>query len=292
MKCEICTAAIALGLPLTASASLYSEDFNDGNAASRWTTTDNGGGHEVDYAFDYSTLGVASAPNGTGTIGAWFNPNTNGVGSVIGSPNGQSFSGDYAFHVDFLRQNDPDDGGTTEAFVAGVNQTTPTAPFDGAASDGVSYSLTTDAFGGGGQSSIGRFTDDGETRVYDNYGFDDPDDGQGLLGDLDPSLVPNLTSSGFDEGVWNTLQIVQYEGSINLVLNGALLETFANTGGDDAGNILIGAFDQFGSVGDHFLVYDNVVVSDEIPAIVIPEPASLAVFALGGLAALGRRRRG
>src|SRR5262249_25858621 len=43
-------------LPEAHSATLYSEDFDDGNASTRWTTITSGVGTSSNFAFDYSAV--------------------------------------------------------------------------------------------------------------------------------------------------------------------------------------------------------------------------------------------
>ena len=72
-------------LPAVAAAQVfYSEDFQDGNAASRWTVSQAGGVNAADFAFDYSTLGIPLAPNGTGTIGLKLEANLGPTGTSSG----------------------------------------------------------------------------------------------------------------------------------------------------------------------------------------------------------------
>src|SRR5215207_3947261 len=72
------TAALSLAAPFVASnfaAIVFADDFDSGFSGSFWNTNRSGGDSVADFAFDYSTLGIPSAPHsvvpGT-TIGMRF----------------------------------------------------------------------------------------------------------------------------------------------------------------------------------------------------------------------------
>lgn len=104
-------ALIGLACQSGYAVSVYLEDFDDGNAGSSWSTNNNGNGtNAVNYAFDYSTVGIPSAPNSKGgtTIGMKLQANISGTGPATGvlpgisvSPTGQSFTGDYELKFDW-----------------------------------------------------------------------------------------------------------------------------------------------------------------------------------------------
>ena len=65
-----------LGLVTSASAQ-FTENFDDGNASTRWTApvvdAENGlFDGTVDFAFDYGSLGIPVAPGGGSTTGLFF----------------------------------------------------------------------------------------------------------------------------------------------------------------------------------------------------------------------------
>ncbi len=90
---------------------LYSEDF-DVDSTSNWTVnasteTDT----NANIFFDYSSVGIPSAPNSTGgtTLGMKMQANLfSGVfGGLSVSPNGQSFTGDYVLSYDMWQSYQP-----------------------------------------------------------------------------------------------------------------------------------------------------------------------------------------
>jgi hypothetical protein len=79
---------------------------------------------------------------------------------------------------------------------------------------------------------------------------------------------------------------IQSVGStINWYLNGALVNSYDNSGGFyTAGNIFLGATDPFNSVNAAGgTIVDNIVV--------VPEPTTVMLCAIGVLALASRRRR-
>lgn len=122
--CRLFGLALAL-LPAVAPAQVfYSEDFQDGNAASRWTVSQAGGVNAADFAFDYSTLGIPLAPNGTGTIGLKLEANLGPTGAssgIMAFPDGQSFSttsGSYTLLFDVWMNVQSTTGSTELAILA------------------------------------------------------------------------------------------------------------------------------------------------------------------------------
>ena len=65
---------------LSAAQVLYTETFDDGQAATRWTTSPSGNpAYAIDYAFDYATASIPVAPSGTSTTGLKMEVNTSGA---------------------------------------------------------------------------------------------------------------------------------------------------------------------------------------------------------------------
>jgi hypothetical protein len=100
-----CFLALFLFAPAAHAQALYSENFDASLPPSDWTVNaGNGADKNVDLFFDYSTVGIPSAPNSTGgtTRGMKLQANvTSGIaGGVNVSPVGKSFTGDYALRFD------------------------------------------------------------------------------------------------------------------------------------------------------------------------------------------------
>jgi hypothetical protein len=310
---RLAAVATALGLPLLAGAAasgatLFSENFNDGNAASRWSTavqteataaTTTGPDGSVNFNFDYGTLGIPAAPNGTGTTGAFIQVNnTDQTGdegeTYVVYPNGQSFTaGNFILTADMFVWNDlgASGAGTTELGMTGafLNNADPVAPYQWGTRGGP---LAWAYSGEGGSTADFAVFKEGNAAST------------GYAGLADYNTVPADSIPGFETGVagaggpasdaapngaWAEIMIRSEGSTIGWYVNGALVDSYDNSGGFyTAGNIFLGATDPFNSVNPAGgTIIDNVRVTE------VPEPAALATLALAGMALMrGRRRNG
>src|SRR5215475_13374662 len=102
--------ALLLSAPAALKAQLFTENFDVNHTAS-WTVNNNLQGlNAADFIFDYSSVGIPSAPHSAGgtTLGLKLQANISGTGPVAGalpgisvSPTGQSFTGDYTLRFDW-----------------------------------------------------------------------------------------------------------------------------------------------------------------------------------------------
>ncbi|MBN2448526.1 MAG: hypothetical protein JXO22_17495, partial [Phycisphaerae bacterium] len=132
--------------PARAQIVLFQDDFDAGTSAGNWSVLSHAGDYTANFAFDYSTRGIPSAPNSTGgsTVGLHFTVNNNdqtpAKDAVSAYPVGQSFSGDYTLKFDmWINYNGGAGGGTgsTEFVSAGINHSGSQVCWpDNAASDG------------------------------------------------------------------------------------------------------------------------------------------------------------
>ncbi len=99
----MCLSVLLVGEPATGQILLYSDDFDSGTSASGWGTFDTGDAAS-NFAFDYSSVGVPSAPNSNGgsTVGLRMSVNdTAGAPHAISAyPLGESFSGNHVLKFD------------------------------------------------------------------------------------------------------------------------------------------------------------------------------------------------
>jgi hypothetical protein len=98
----VCAAALAMVVAPAVGQTLYMQNFDVDDSAN-WTVNNGPGDEAHDFFFDYSTVGIPSAPNAGGTTrGMKLQANLSaGVFSGMSvSPTGQSFTGDYALTFD------------------------------------------------------------------------------------------------------------------------------------------------------------------------------------------------
>jgi hypothetical protein len=278
---------------------LYSENFNDGTAASRWSVSQIGGTNSADFAFDYSgsSFAIPAAPRGGG-LGLRMNTNTGPTGAIsaiMAFPNSQSFSGPHTLSFDLWMQYDPAASGTTEFAIFGLNHTStaiqtptagvggpPTTAAIGPSPNGVDYTIVTD-------NGANR-----DVRVYFN-GTELPGTAGGYVGSgttaptiQETGVAPYTTAySGATPGnQWLQIDVTSLTDRTIYTVNGVLwAETSLTT---NPGNIMLGTMDLFSGVASApiFALYDNVTVA-------VPEPSAvlLGVAGLGSLSVLGLRRR-
>ena len=256
-------------LPAVAAAQVfYSEDFQDGNAASRWTVSQAGGVNAADFAFDYSTLGIPLAPNGTGTIGLKLEANLGPTGTssgIMAFPDGQSFSttsGSYTLLFD-VWMNVQSTTGSTEFAIFGVGHTSTAAqpptsvtPGTGPSDNGLDFAFT-------GENGAAR-----DVRVYVAGAEQSGADNNGgyarreILFQQDGGQAPYFFAYTGEapENQWLEIGVRVEAEQAQWSVNG---QTWATTPVPVTdGNIMLGYMDIFASVAgpDLFGLYDNVRV--------------------------------
>jgi hypothetical protein len=149
-------AGIILASPIVGFAAIpYNENF-DADATANWTVNAGPSDHAADFFFDYSTVGIPSAPNSGGTTrGLKLQANqTNGIFSGFStSPTGQSFTGDYEVRFDWWSNfNGPfpaGGSGSTQMTTFGIATSGTTVQWPGGTQDSVWFAGT-----GDGNSSV------------------------------------------------------------------------------------------------------------------------------------------
>ncbi len=282
--------------------SLFSENFNDGSAASRWSTSQIGGTSSANFAFNYesSSFGIPAAPRGGG-LGLRLDTNTTtpgAISAIMAFPNGQSFSGPKTLTFDLWLQYTPGTFGTTEFAIFGLNHTStairaptagvggpPTTAAIGPSPNGVDYTIV-------GDNGANR-----DVRVYVN-GTELPGTAGGYVGSgttaplIQETASPpyTLAYTGTTPGnQWLQIEVTSLADRAIYKVNGVLwAETTSLTA--SAGNLMLGTMDLFTSVAAQpvFALYDNVTVA-------VPEPSTTVALALGtaccGVWEWRRRRR-
>lgn len=303
---------------LSSSAFAFTEDFNIDNSAN-WTVnnpalSDIG----VNFSGDYgATLGIPSAPNGTGTRGLIMTANNSG-GVFSGfsvSPTGQSFSGNYRVSFDLWQNYVGPLGlggsGTTQLSMFGIGSTGTSAAWAGSGpawtsgANGVGFGVTLD--GGSAAdyrvySSVAPTSYADGNAVYQSASRNGSDAYYaGFGGASAPAAQVALfagqtgtTDAGEIGFSWRRIDIdVVGAGSAYWYIDGLLIGSVdLSTVTLGGGNLFLGHGDTNGSSSadpnDSLL---NVTIVDNLQVVAIPEPSSLALLGLGGLALLARRRK-
>ncbi len=306
--------ALVLGLVFWAPAAfgaLYSENF-DVDSTANWVVNDPGlTDIEVDFFYDYSAIGVPPAPGGSSTRGLKMTcNNTGGVFAGFSvSPLGQNFTGNYTvtFHMwlNYIGPLATGGSGTTQLAEMGIGTAGNAAVWPASGpKDCVMFATTLD----GGSAADYRAYSSAASTSYPagNAVYAAPG---GAINNTNPyytaafpsvsappdqlTLFPSqtgMTQDGVAAFAWREVEIKVLDDVATWSIDGTLLATIDLTtvtlGG---GNILFGHSDTNASSStDPNASLLNVTLIDNI--VVVPEPASLALLVVGGLALLRKRQ--
>lgn len=304
--------------PAAAYSQSFFEDFDVDHSAS-WAVSASSGQHSANFFFDYSTVGIPSAPHSDGstTRGLKLQANTSGgvFGGLSVSPIGQSFAGDYTLQFDmWLNYNGPLNGGgsgSTQVTSAGVGTAGTTPQWAGGAQDSVWFGASGDggssvdyrayssAAGTGYTAASGVFaagtgtSPDARNNTHPYYaGF-----GGATAPAAQLALFPGQTGStavGAAGMAWRNVTISKQGNTISYSIDGLPIANVDASGVTmGGGNIFLGHFDinatsstDTNAVNLLFGLVDNVNVTP------VPEPATYAAIfgLLAGAFALIRRR--
>jgi hypothetical protein len=305
-KLVVAVMVLAFMPALAFGAVIFSDDMSTGT---NWGTVANSADDIATFGFDYGTMGIPAAPGGADTIGLKLAANTaDGAAGAVTVYSTQTFSGVYMLEFDSWCNFDTVSGGTSEMYGGGTghDQATINRPgWYGAGSflamygDGLSsrdYRMYKDAqeqwVSSGQYNSVNAGYPSGMvtnhdidpfwqklTPAVDLTTFDPPQSGQS---GTKPAGQPAFAWHHIEMTVLPALGIVfmefdgQWFGMNGLAGNPVTLD----------GALSFFHYDAYGSVAGAygFSIVDNVVVHDT------PEPATLALLSLGGLALLRRRR--
>jgi hypothetical protein len=305
-------ALCVLSTSTASAATLYSNDFDVDSTAS-WTVNDPALSDKIaDFNYDYSAIGVPAAPGGSSTRGLKMTANnTGGVFSGFSvSPTGQNFSGDYRVEFDvwqsYVGPLGAGGSGSTQLSTYGIG-TSGTTPFwPGAATkESVAFAVTLD---GGSANDVRIYSSAAPTSyasgnaVYNGATSNNNSNAYyaGFTAQTAPAaqlgLFPGQTGStdvGETSFAWRhvVIDVAANEAtwSIDGLVMGKLSLAGLTLGG---GNIFFGHADTNATsstdANDTLL---NVTLIDNVKVTGVPEPASLALGALGLLAIVARRRK-
>ncbi len=279
---------LTASLSLTATANIY-DNFEADHSADYTLVTDTPSDGTANFQFDYVAAGIPLAPNSTpgDTMGLRFTANdTAGAADHLTAfHNTEIAYSSYTLTVDIFMNVNATAGSTEFAHV-------------GVAGDGLQYNslfYPTQGSGyylgmtgeGGSSSDYRHSLPSGLTNSGDESYLNSTNTTQ-ATGDTYMSIFPNTDFPGSPGNVWTTLEIdiSASTGKITYSLDGTPIIQDDLEPDSTTGYVNLGYADLFGSVcapfQGCFVVYDNLVVT--------PEPASLALLALGGLVVVRRRR--
>jgi len=285
---------------------LYQDNFDAGTSGSSWTARLSGADAVASFAFDYSTLGIPSAPRSSdgSTIGLGFLVNQSGgvFQGVSATPDGQGFSGDFRVSFDmwlnYVGPVGPGGSGTTQlgSFGWGVNGEN--AEWAGGSS-GVMFATTLD---GGSSSDYRLYKNNASDPTASTYAAGGQNNSLAYYnvfgGESAPAgqitLFPEqtgVTDAGEVAFRWYGVTIDKIGNDLTWAIDGMLIASSSLDNVAASGNnIFFGMFDSnasSSSAANDFLntaIFDNVVVT-------VPEPSTYALLVLGGLALVAFRRR-
>jgi hypothetical protein len=322
--------AVAVSMCIASSgnaAPLYSQNF-DADDSANWTINNNGNGtNAANVYFDYSTIGIPSAPNSLGGTTRGLKlaanlataPTSGNIPGISASPTGQSFTGDYTLRFDMWSNYIGPLGvgatGSTMLGYAGIMSSGTTANFPGLA-DGLWFGAT----GDGQSASDYRVYSPERMTSYDIFpASGNPLDAKvvyaagsrnqtaalytglfpaGATAPGSQSLQPTQTGStpagafGFR---WHDVVIEKTGGIVTWTVNGTLLTTVDTslftvpTGGS---NILFGYADTNLTTNSNAQLLEllQFTVIDNV-RVLVPEPSAFVMAALTAFGWMASRNR-
>jgi hypothetical protein len=304
----------AAALPLICAAPafgalLYAQDF-EADPTANWTVNGGPSDEAANFFFDYSTVGIPSAPSALGTRGMKLQANqSSGIfGGMSVSPNGQNFGGSYTVKFDWWANfNGPfpmGGSGSTQLSTFGAGTSGTAAQWPGGTQDSIWFGATGD---GNSSTDWRAYSPTGPTRYADTAtdiyaagafaGSTNASDayyaGFGNIGAPAAQLAlfpqqSGTTLIGSAGMAWHEVEIVVGLLNVTWTVDGLLIATVpllddtVNTGN----NIFFGHSDTNATSSTDpndgallFTLVDNIRVTDS--AVAVPEPGALAVLALG-----------
>lgn len=297
-----------------ASAQILFQDNFDADSTANWTVNGGPSDEFADFFFDYSTVGIPSAPNSGGTTRGlkMYANHTDGIfGGFSVSPTGQSFSGDYELRFDlWINFNGPaplGGSGSTQLTGAGIGSTGTTAQWPGAATkDGVWFASTGD---GGSAADYRAYSTAAPTSyaagnaVYAAPGgaINNSDAYYASLGGNTPpaaqtALFPQQTgtsAAGAPAFAWHDVSIVKAGNTITWSIDGLLIATIDTATVTLAGENILFMYSDINATSstdpnDIFLLFGLI---DNVTVMAVPEPSFFALGLLGIAGIYVARRR-
>lgn len=264
-------------------------------------------GGTADFFFDYSTVGIPTAPNGSDSHGLKMQANVRGTGVFSGMNvvlNSQTFTGDYTLRFDAWQNfQGPFPGGgsgTTQMTGAGVGATNASQWF-GAAMTGVSVYASGDGgtatdyrmYNTAAGTQVGTFPN-GQNNTGAGYaGFQGTvpaaqtawANGQGFASQTGSTAVGALGMA------WHRWQVIKSGTSVTWIVDGVTFATY--TTATFGGNNIFFGYSDINATSSTDLISDQLLFGliDNVEVEAVPEPGTMAILGLAGLAALKRRKK-
>jgi hypothetical protein len=296
---------------------VYSQDFSTDTSAD-WTyfnsvATDTASigdlGGTANAFFDYSTIGVPTAPSGgSDTRGMKLQANVRGTGVFSGTTmvlNTQTFTGDYVLRFDAWQNfQGPFPGGgigTTQMTGAGVGGSLGSQWFGGAGMTGISAYAT----GDGGTATDYRLYNQASGAVVGTYAGGSQNNTSiyysGFQGTVPAAQTSWAAGQGFNSqtgstsvGVlgmkWHRWQIAVTGNTVAWSVDGLLIATHTGT---ISGDRIFFAYSDINATSSTDLISDDLLFGliDNVEVEAVPEPATMTVLGLAALVALKRRKK-
>jgi hypothetical protein len=287
---------------------VYQDNFDAGTSGANWTTNLSGADGSASYAFDYSGLGIPSAPNSSGgsTIGMRFlvNQSAGVFQGISASPTGQAITGDFKLNFDmwlnYVGPLGPGGSGTTQLGTFGMGTNGTAAQWPGA-TNGIMLAASLD---GGSAQDYRLYRNNAQDTTLSTYAAGSQNNSAtyytaAFLPQSAPAAQVTLfpgqtgtTDAGEVAFRWMQVEVERAGNILTWKMNNTLIATTdlstATLAGD---NIFFGLADTNATsstdLNDHLItaIFDNIVVT------AVPEPASGGLFLAAVLFFAGRRRR-
>ncbi|HMS54467.1 MAG TPA: PEP-CTERM sorting domain-containing protein [Fimbriimonadaceae bacterium] len=290
----------------------FSDDF-DTDTSAAWTVNNGPSDGTANFNYDYSLLGISSAPNSVGgtTKGLRLMANqTNGIFSGLSvSPIGQGFTGDFIFTADvWMNFNGPlpaGGSGSTQVGGMGIGTDGLTAQWPGSVQTSLFFMAS-----GDGNSSVDyrAYSSAAGTGYTDGSGVFFAGTGAGVRNHNNPyyaqfggvqapaaqvGLFPQQTGTtlvGSQAFAWHEYKIVKAGNEATFSIDGLNIARVDMTGLTLSGNnIMLMHSDTNGTSStdpnDQLIntIFDNVKV--------VPEPGTFVAVGIGALLLLRRRKK-
>ncbi|MDR3460539.1 MAG: GH25 family lysozyme [Verrucomicrobiae bacterium] len=292
------TSSVVSLLVYPLQTTIFADNF-DVDTATNWTLHRSSSDTAATFNFDYSTLGIPSAPNSTNatTRGLQLKANlANGAVAALSlSPTNQVFAGDYRLHFDaWINVNGPFPNGgigSTLFLTGGVGTSGTTTEWNGAGSAADGFYFACDGDGGISPGSTGLndfcvFSGttvqgsasqdyyagaDATARGADNIYYQSAIPNARSAPALQRSTYPQQTNA-LDPGTfglaWHDVIVSKRGSTVDWVVDGIRFATISNAT-FTANNVFVGFWDPFSSLSSNnvinFGLVDNVRV--ESPAV-------------------------